>query len=236
MKSVSAKRLYSYWQQLRGVRPAPERRDIEPAAIKSLLSDIFILEHEAAEQFNFRLAGSSLCAAYCRELKGRSFRQFWPEAELEALDTTLLAIREEAAASVIGYDAINSRGQALGYEMLLLPLRYGGNDYPRLLGVTVPVDQPYWLGVHPIMRHRVTAMRLIWPDEQPAFMRNVVGDTFVAAGDDDLIGDNVVAHPSTSSHIREFSARMRDDGRSFASAEKRRSAFRVISGGRDPAT
>lgn len=232
MKSVSAKRLYSYWQQLRGDRAAPERRDIDPAAIKSLLSDIFILEHEAAEVFTYRLAGSSLCAAYCRELKGRSFRQFWPDAELEALDTTLLAIREEAAASVIGYDAVNSRGQALAYEMLLLPLRYGGSDFPRLLGVAVPSDQPYWLGVHPVMRHRVTSMRLIWPDEQPAFMRNVVGDTFIGGGDDDLIGGNVVAHPSTSAHIRDFGIRARAEGRVFASAEKRRSAFRVIDGGR----
>ncbi|MBV6657023.1 MAG: PAS domain-containing protein [Devosiaceae bacterium] len=227
MKSVSAKRLYSYWQKLRGNRPAPERRDIEPAAIKSLLSDIFILEHEAAEQFSFRLAGSALCTAYCRELKGRSFRQFWPDHDLEALDTTLLAIREEAAASVIAYDAINSRGQTLAYEMLLLPLRYGGDDYPRVLGVSTPADMPYWVGVHPVMRHRVTSMRLIWPDEQPAFMRSVVGDDVVSAQDDFMAGrdDEGLMPP------RDFGARIRAAGQFGPNAEQRRSAFRVIKGG-----
>jgi hypothetical protein len=50
MKSVSSKRLYQYWQDLSGDRPAPERRDIEPAAIKSLLSDVFILEHRVGSR------------------------------------------------------------------------------------------------------------------------------------------------------------------------------------------
>jgi hypothetical protein len=30
--------------------------------------------------------------------------------------------------------AINQRGQKTPFEMLLLPLRYGGKDYPRILG------------------------------------------------------------------------------------------------------
>ncbi|MEM1289444.1 MAG: PAS domain-containing protein [Pseudomonadota bacterium] len=229
MKSASAKRLYSYWQELRGERPAPERRDIEPSAIKSLLSDIFILEHEAAEQFSFRLAGSSLCGAYCRELKGRSFRQFWKDEDLEPIDTTLLAIREEAAASVIAFEAVNSRSQSVGYEMLLLPLRYGGADYPRILGVATPVDQPYWLGVHPIMRHQVTSMRLVWPDEQPAFMRQAVNDDLLVDADGD---GNIIAHPAASWQGSDFGVRMRASGRIGASVEKRRSAFRVIDGGR----
>jgi hypothetical protein len=150
MKSVSSKRLYQYWQDLRGDRPAPERRDIEPAAIKSLLSDVFILEHVSGVEFSYRLAGSSLCAAYCRELKGRSFRQYWNEEDLEALDTMMLAIREDAAAAVVGYHAINQRGQRAPFEMLLLPLRYGGKDYPRILGIAAPSDSDYWLGLHPV--------------------------------------------------------------------------------------
>lgn len=226
MKSVSTRELYAYWEDLRGQRPAPERRDIEPAAIKTLLSDVFILEHTTDNRFNYRLAGSSLCAAYCRELKGRAFSQFWNENDQEALDTTLKAIREDAAAAVIGYRGLNDRGQSVPFEMLLLPLRYGGADYPRILGIAVPADTEYWLGANPVINHEMMSMRLIWPDEQPGFMRQAVNaDTLLdnmflndGASDND-IGERDFAMASLNSTIAE------------TRATARRQAFRVINGG-----
>lgn len=232
MKTLSAQRLYNYWQKRRGERPAPERRDIEPAAIKDLLSDVFILEYKADAEFTYRLAGSSLCNVYCRELKGRSFREFWPQDDLEALDTMVMAIREDAAAAIIGYQGVNSRGQSVNFEMLLLPLRYGGHDYPRILGVSVPTETHYWMGIHPVMSHKITSMRLIWPDEQPAFLRQVVNaDTSL---DDDLLLDQS-RKPSLG--IADIRQNFRDDlglevgNTSDSEADDRRSAFRVIDGG-----
>lgn len=236
MKTLSAQRLYNYWQKLRGERPAPERRDIEPAAIKDLLSDVFILEHQSGVDFTYRLAGSSLCNVYCRELKGRSFREFWPKDDLEALDTMVMAIREDAAAAIIGYEGVNSRGQSVNFEMLLLPLRYGGHDFPRILGVSVPTDTHYWMGVHPIMSHKVTSMRLIWPDEQPAFLRQVVNaDTSL---DDDLLLDQSSKQGlDRGIGLAEIRQGFRDDlgldirDSSDNKAGSRRQAFRVIDGG-----
>lgn len=227
MKSVSAKRLYQYWQDLRGDRPAPERRDIEPSAIKSLLSDVFILEHTSGVDFTYRLAGSSLCAAYCRELKGRPFRRFWSKTDQEALDTMMLAIREEAAAAVIGYDGINGRGQRANFEMLLLPLRYGGQDFPRILGIAVPRDSEYWLGLHPVEEHEITSMRLIWPDEQPAFLRHAVNDDSLVPAD--LLGDGTANGDLIEG---DFGVAIRDSAVSETRANARRQAFRVITGGR----
>lgn len=227
MKSVSAKRLYQYWDDLRGSNPAPERRDIEPAAIKSLLSDIFILEHVSGTDFSYRLAGSSLCAAYCRELKGRSFGQFWGEKDLEAIDTMMLAIREDAAAAVVGFNGVNARGQRAPFEMLLLPLRYGGEDYPRVLGIAVPSDSDYWLGLHPVEHHEMTSMRLIWPDEQPSFLRHAVNAD--ALLESDLLGDD----PSLQDLVEgDFGISVRETNVSETRANARRQAFRVISGGR----
>jgi hypothetical protein len=42
------------------------------------------------------------------------------------------------------------------------------------LGIAAPSDSDYWLGLHPVDRHEITSMRLIWPDEQPAFLRHAV--------------------------------------------------------------
>ncbi len=229
MKSVSTKRLYQYWDQLRGTRPAPERREIEPSAIKSLLGEVFILEHVSETEFNYRLAGSSLCASYCRELKGRSFRDYWNESDLEALDTTLIAIRQDAAAAVIGFDGVNERKQSVRFEMLLLPLRYGGEDYPRILGISAPNDGPYWLGLHPVVEHRISAMRLIWPDEQPSFLRHAVNSP-MSMDDDLLVRDtgpaNDIFEPEDTRAIHQTHV-------SDARAAARRQAFRVIIGGRD---
>lgn len=227
MKSVSTRELYEYWQELRGKRPAPERRDIEPAAIKTLLSDVFILEHSTGTNFDYRLAGSSLCAAYCRELKGRPFSQFWNEEDQEALDTTLTAIREDAAAAVIGYRGMNDRGQSVPFEMLLLPLRYGGIDYPRILGIAVPADTDYWLGANPITSHEMMSMRLIWPDEQPGFMRQVVNA-------DTLLDNTFLGQGSANGDLAEqdFAMTSLDSTIAETRASARRQAFRVIDGGR----
>ena len=65
--------LFHYWNRLRDGRPAPKRSEVEPADIKSLLADTFILERDTRGEAVFRLAGTRLCASYGRELKGFSF-------------------------------------------------------------------------------------------------------------------------------------------------------------------
>src|SRR6202008_4456889 len=44
MKPPSNRELFEYWNLRRGERLAPERGDIEPGAIRSILGDTFVLE------------------------------------------------------------------------------------------------------------------------------------------------------------------------------------------------
>ncbi len=44
MRFENSKQLYSYWLNLKGDRKAPDRSEIEPSDIRSLLGDTFILE------------------------------------------------------------------------------------------------------------------------------------------------------------------------------------------------
>src|SRR5215217_6040266 len=46
-----------------------------------------------------------------------------------------------------------------------MPLRHNGSTHTRLLGAMTALDEPYWLGVQPIMEQRITGLRLIWPDD-----------------------------------------------------------------------
>jgi len=170
MKHRHTRHLHAYWSDLRGDSAAPLRGAIEPADIREVLGDTFILENAPpAAHIPFRLAGTRLCALYGRELKGRSFLGLWSESDMAALSTLLDAIASDAAGAVIGVESFNERGQSVPAEMILLPLSRGGRIYDRVLGLMVAIERPYWLGLHPIIRQSVTSLRLIWPDERPDF-------------------------------------------------------------------
>lgn len=175
MKHRHTRHLHAYWSDLRGSSAAPLRGAIEPADIREVLGDTFILENAPpAAHIPFRLAGTRLCALYGRELKGRSFLGLWSESDMAALSTLLDAIASDAAGAVIGVESFNERGQSIPAEMILLPLSRGGRIYDRVLGLMVAIERPYWLGLHPIIRQTVTSLRLIWPDERPDFASGFV--------------------------------------------------------------
>ncbi|TAN01215.1 MAG: PAS domain-containing protein, partial [Rhizobiaceae bacterium] len=56
MKHSGSVDLFQYWDRLRAGRTAPRRTEIEPADIKSLLADTFILEQDSRGEAVFRLA------------------------------------------------------------------------------------------------------------------------------------------------------------------------------------
>ncbi len=170
MKHPVTQRLYEYWDSLRASRPAPDRSEIEPGRIRSVLGDTFILELVDRETYRYRLAGTRLCALHCRELKNRNILRGWSQEDHEALATLLAAVTEDAAAAVIGVTGYTERKQAVDMEMLLLPLHIPGEGCSRVLGSCVALEQPYWAGMHPILSQTVKSVRLIWPDERPAFL------------------------------------------------------------------
>jgi len=165
MQKTSTKTLYNYWNSLRGSRSAPDRRDIDPTRIRAALANTFILEAATAAEFTFRLAGSHLCTAYCRELKGRSFSSLWDERDRDAMDTLIRAVTEDHAVALVTFQGTTAINTKVSFEAILLPLRHNGSTQTRLLGAMTAIDEPYWLGVQPIMEQRITGLRLIWPDD-----------------------------------------------------------------------
>lgn len=166
MQKTSTRTLYGYWNALRGTRSAPDRRDIDPTRIRDALANTFILElDEETGRFSFRLAGSHLCTAYCRELKNRSFSALWHERDADAMDTLLRAVTEDHAVALVTFQGLTAINTKASFETILLPLRHNGATHTRVLGGMTALDEPYWLGVQPILEQRVTGLRLIWPDD-----------------------------------------------------------------------
>ena len=73
MKQDGSLALFHYWNRLRQDRPAPRRTDIEPADIKSLLGDTFILERDMRGEAIFRsIASLSPTSSLQSDLKARA--------------------------------------------------------------------------------------------------------------------------------------------------------------------
>ena len=103
MKQNGSIALFQYWNRLRDGRPAPKRTEIEPADIKSLLADTFILERDTRGEAVFRLAGTRLCAIYGRELKGFSFPSLWREKDQRLIARLIHGVFQQKSVVVIAY-------------------------------------------------------------------------------------------------------------------------------------
>jgi hypothetical protein len=165
MQKTSTRTLYDYWNSIRGARSAPDRKDIDPTRIRDALANTFILELDESDKFSFRLAGSHLCTAYCRELKGRSFSALWHERDNDAMETLLRAVTEDHAVALVTFQGSTALHTKVTFETILMPLRHNGSTHTRLLGAMTALEEPYWLGVQPILEQRITGLRLIWPDD-----------------------------------------------------------------------
>jgi hypothetical protein len=150
MKHPASRELYAYWQVLRGRRPAPQRVEIEPGAIRHVLSETFIVALDRSTGYPFRLAGTRVCALFGRELKGESFLSLWDEASRKAIRDLLNILTSETVGTVAGVTAQSTEGEPLNLELLLLPLSAPRPMLARSIGVLAPMQVPQWIGLRPI--------------------------------------------------------------------------------------
>jgi hypothetical protein len=151
MKHTVSQELYSYWDSRRGYRSAPERSDIEPGAIRQILSDSFILAAgNNGDGCPFRLAGTRVCALFGRELKGQSFIGLWDSASRRTVTDLVTFLVDESVGTVAGVTAKNSDGDEVELELLLLPLGGRRPTFARAIGTLVPLNPLARLGLSPI--------------------------------------------------------------------------------------
>jgi hypothetical protein len=146
MKHSSTRQLYHYWNERRGLRSAPERSEIEPGAIRHILADTFILTFDARAGHPFRIAGTRVCAAFGRELKGEALINFFAAESRDLIRDLFSVVATEAIGAVAGLQADSAEGDTLELELLMLPLSHRDRTDARIIGALVPVAAPYWLG------------------------------------------------------------------------------------------
>ena len=166
MKLAATQELYSYWNELRGARSAPERNDIDPGAIRGILADTFILEFDARRTFPMRIVGTRTNALFLRELRGAPFLQLWREEDREETRDILAGVADEAQPFLIGATGTPPGFAAVDIEILLLPLRHHGDTHSRVLGCCAPHAAPNWLGLLAVESLALLTLRALGAGER----------------------------------------------------------------------
>ncbi len=161
MRQVGTCELFAYWDELRRGRAAPERAELDPAAMRNVLADTFMLEVDPARSFPFCLTGTRLNALFDAELKGRPFLSLWNEAQRSEIASLMRIVTDAASPIVAGVIAAPPGYEAAEFELLLLPLRHHGKTHARVLGRIAPAVQPSWLGLLPVQAMELVSMRVL---------------------------------------------------------------------------
>lgn len=165
MKHKNINDLYLYWNRVRGNRAAPERSAIEPADIRHLLKDTFILKVDSPDTYSFRLAGTRICSIFGRELKEENFLNTMQGETLEAIQTLLHSTCEDSIVTTIGLIGKNQTGHSMPIEVIFLPLKLNGRTNARILGCMAPLKTPHWTGIQPIVSVQLASLRMIMPHQ-----------------------------------------------------------------------
>lgn len=160
MRQQATRELYTYWNAIRRQRSAPDRAEIDPAAIRTVLTNTFMIEADREGRFPLRLSGSRLNALFATELKGASFLELWG-GDRANVAAVLWTVMDGAAPIVAGVHAAPADRAPVDLELLLLPLRHQGRTHARILGAMAGAAHPEWLGLLPVERLRLRSLRIM---------------------------------------------------------------------------
>jgi hypothetical protein len=149
MRHPLTQELYDYWNGRRGAEAMPERGDIDPAAIRRILANSFVLAIDQGQSPRFRVAGTKVCELFGRELRGADFIGLWGQEAAQQMRDFIALVAGEAIGILAGATLEAGDGLVCPLELLVLPLSHQGKGGQRMLGSLVALEQPFWLGTRP---------------------------------------------------------------------------------------
>ena len=173
MKHKNSHLLVGYWSRLRAGRDVPDQVDIDPRAVKRLLSYTFILDCENPARPIYRLAGTALCERFGFELKGTGFFAHWDAqsgASLSALLRQSLKLRQPVCLSSI---AVTAENGMVELETVLTPVSFNGGEPNRFFGMVQMLSDPAPLLGRTIAYEKLIGSQLVREDEPlPSYDQN----------------------------------------------------------------
>jgi hypothetical protein len=165
-----SRRLFSYWNGLRGTRGAPGRQEIELRALAPILPWLGIVERQARpRRHRWRLAGTGIGRLWGNGLTGAAVAADWPEVYRSALVRALDGVCERRQPFVARLKAVSAEGEALGIELFAAPVEAESSAAVQTLCSVLPFRDPAWLGHVPLTGVELSTLTAIWlgplPDE-----------------------------------------------------------------------
>jgi hypothetical protein len=126
-------RAVEYWRRKAAGRPMPDRRDLNPAEIPDLLPWI-VLWDVVPGGFRIRLAGTAICEAHGREVRGYDFETLHGAGAAIIKPEYEYVVREKAPHYAERTMWWNHRSYRT-YRRVLLPFTNGGTDCTLIMNV-----------------------------------------------------------------------------------------------------
>ena len=134
-RSRMVRAMHAWWLAHCAPDGIPDRRDLDPAALKSLLPNLFIAEIEAKPfRVRYRLVGTKAVQVIGFDITGRYLDELVVEPAVPWLDYYRIAYdsREPLLGSVV---APVRSGGTFTYEFGLFPLTQGGSGVAQVAAV-----------------------------------------------------------------------------------------------------
>ena len=167
MKQRTSQILYQYWNDVRGERLAPDRFEIEPAQISTILPETCMIQRGDDGQLAFRLAGTRVCDNLGRELRGTELQSVFLEADRLAVESIVQTVTDQGAVGLLEFEMASEDGRAVRFEMILLPLTHMEKGITRFLGAVSAIDPPAWMGSVKLATRGLVGHSIMWPDGRP---------------------------------------------------------------------
>jgi hypothetical protein len=165
MKHKNSHLLVGYWSRLRKGREVPDQIDIDPRAIKRLLSQVFILDAASAARPIYRLAGTATCDRFGIELRGTDFLGHWEQQSGIALASLLRhAMRLKQPLCLLSIGVTPDNGM-VEIETVLAPVSFAGDEPTRFLGMMQILGDTMPLNGRAIAFQRLVGSKFIQEDE-----------------------------------------------------------------------
>lgn len=161
MRHKTSVEIFNYWDRIRGSAGAPLRNAIEPASIRHILPQLFILEMMPTGETRFRLAGTMVCNLFGRELREHDFTSLWSGSQSADVANIAKGVMIHAVPTLLNATGYSAAGRSQSFEIVLMPVRSSEDKCDRLLGCVVPTAGTAWTVGEPIEALALDRSRLM---------------------------------------------------------------------------
>jgi hypothetical protein len=135
-KSTMVRTLHAWWRAHRGAHGVPDRRDLDPAALRTLLPNLFIADIEPQPfRIRYRLVGTKAVRTIGFDITGRYLDELLAAAPEVPWIEHYRTVYDSRAPLLGSVEVSAKSGGTFAYEFGLFPLAQGGSEIAQIAAV-----------------------------------------------------------------------------------------------------